>query len=61
MICTSMESLAKVRVNPTNNSGASNVNGCSGCIPSNHHATVLEGCGGEGKCERETTYFMLTI
>ena len=25
-----------------------NVDGCSGCIPSNHHATVLEGCGGEG-------------
>ena len=27
------------------------INVCSGCIPSNHHATVLEGNGGEGEID----------
>ena len=29
------------------------LNDCSGCIPSNHHATVLEGSGGEGERDHD--------
>ena len=29
--------------------------GCLGCIPSNHHATVLEGSGGEGERDHHRT------
>ena len=58
MKSTSMESLAKVRVYPYQLVVLFLItyffiNGCSGCIPSNHHATVLEGSGGEGERERE--------